>query len=136
MSKLLVIVGTIGGAIATALGGWDAGLETLLVFMAVDYISGLAAAIWHKSPKTPNGGLNSDVGLHGIIRKVMMLLAVLVGAQLDRVIGSDFVRDCVVVAFCANECLSIVENAGIMGVPMPKVIIEAIEVLKERSEKK
>lgn len=64
----------------------------------------------------------------------MSLLIVLVACRLDAVMGSSFVRDAVVIGFIANETLSIIENAGLMGVPIPKALARAVDILKQRSE--
>lgn len=129
------IIGLIGSFIASLFGGWDAALITLISFMAIDYITGLlVAGVFHKSQKTENGTLESLAGWKGLCRKGVTLLIVLVACRLDLVIGSSFIRDAVVIAFVANETISIVENAGLMGVPIPAVITSAIEVLKKRGE--
>lgn len=133
---ILSIIGAIGAFIANMFGGWDAALTTLLIFMAIDYLLGLiVAAVFHKSNKSENGALDSRASLKGLLKKGMILLIVLVAAQLDIVIGSNFIRDGVVIAFIANETISIIENAGIMGVPIPAVIINAIDILQRKSEK-
>lgn len=127
--------GVICSAVAQTFGGWDAGIATLMVFMAVDYITGLiCAGVFHKSPKTPNGALESRAGWKGLVRKCLTLVMVLVAAQLDRLIGSNFIRDAVVIGFAANEVISIVENVGLIGIPVPKVIVSAIEVLKRKED--
>lgn len=129
------VLGVIGSAIASFFGGWDAGLATLLIFMGLDYISGLiVAGVFKNSPKTDTGSLESKAGWKGLCRKCMTLIFVLVGCRLDLVMGSNFIRDAVVIAFIANETISIVENAGLMGVPIPSVIVKAIEVLKKKAE--
>lgn len=128
-------IGVVGSFIASCFGGWDAALITLIIFMGADYITGLiVAGVFHKSQKTKNGALESRAGWKGLCRKGVSLLIVLVAARLDVVMGSDFIRDAVVIAFIANETISIVENAGLMGVPIPAVITKAIEILKDRSE--
>ena len=130
-----VAVGALGGVIASLFGGWDAALQTLIICMAVDYITGLiVAGVFHASPKTKTGTLESRAGWKGLCRKGMSLLIVLVACQLDAVMGSSFVRDAVVIGFIANETLSIIENAGLMGVPIPKVLARAVDILKQRSE--
>lgn len=65
----------------------------------------------------------------------MSLLVVLVACRLDAIIGSSFIRDATVIAFVCNETISIIENAGLMGVPVPKVLVEAVDVLRQRAEK-
>lgn len=129
-------IGVIGSVIASLFGGWDNGLITLLIFMAIDYISGLVVAgVFHKSKKSQTGTLESKAGWKGLCRKCMTLLFVLIAHQLDVVIGSNYIRDAVVIAFIANETISIVENAGLMGVPLPAVITKAIDILTSKSNK-
>ena len=128
-------IGVVGGFIASLFGGWDAALVTLIIFMGVDYLTGLiVAGVFHNSEKTETGTLESRAGWKGLCRKGVSLLVVLVACRLDLVIGSNFIRDSVVIAFIANETLSIVENAGLMGVPIPAVIVKAIDVLKKKAE--
>lgn len=127
--------GLLGSGIASLFGGWDTALVTLVWFMAIDYITGmLVAGVFHKSPKTLGGGLESRAGWKGLIRKGVTLLVVLVATRLDMLIGDkSFIRDAVVIAFIVNETMSIIENLGLMGIPVPKVLTRAIEVLKEKS---
>lgn len=133
---LLFFTGIIGGWIASYLGGWDTALQTLVLFMALDYITGLmVAGIFHKSKKTPGGGLESRAGFKGLCRKGVVLLIVLVACRLDIMAGTDFIRDACVIAFVTNEALSIIENAGLMGVPVPEVITKGIEILKSKEPK-
>jgi toxin secretion/phage lysis holin len=128
-------VGAVGSAIASYFGGWDAALTTLLIFMGIDYLTGLiVAGVFHKSQKTKSGSLESRAGWKGLCRKGVTLLIVLVACRLDLLTGSSFIRDAVVIAFVVNETLSIIENAGLMGVPIPAVIVKAIEILKKKSE--
>ena len=132
---LCTIVGTVGGFIASLFGGWDTALATLLIFMAVDYVTGLiVAGVFHKSQKTENGALESRAGWKGLCRKGTSLLVVLVAYRLDLVIGSNFVKDATIIAFIANETISIIENAGLMGAPIPAVIVKAIDVLKQKAD--
>ncbi|MFG6369231.1 MAG: phage holin family protein [Lachnospiraceae bacterium] len=133
--KVLSIIGVIGSLISSLFGGFDAALVTLLIFMGIDYITGLiVAGVFHASKKTQNGALESRAGWKGLCRKGVALLIVLVACRLDLIMGSNFIRDAVVIAFIANETISIIENAGLMGVPIPSVIVRAIEVLKQKSE--
>jgi len=132
---ICTIIGVIGGAIASLFGGWDAALITLVIFMGIDYITGLVVAgVFHNSRKTESGALESRAGFKGLCRKGVTLLIVLVACRLDMLINSNFVRDAVVIAFCANEAISIIENAGLMGVPIPSVLVKAIEVLRRKGE--
>ena len=125
--------GVIGSAICWAFGGWDAAMAALLVCIAVDYVSGsIVALVFHKSNKTESGAYNSAYGLKGLCKKCLMLLFVLVAVQIDRVLGADYVRDAVCIGFSVNEILSIIENLGLAGIPMPEAIIKALEQLQKK----
>ena len=128
-------IGVVGSFIASMFGGWDAALATLVIFMAIDYVTGLiVAGVFHNSGKTENGALESRAGWKGLCRKGVSLLVVLVACRLDLITGTNFIRDAVVIAFVANETISIVENAGLMGINIPPAITAAIEVLKKKSD--
>lgn len=130
----IAAVGAIGAFISTAFGGWPWGLSVLCVFMAIDYITGLiVAAVFKRSPKTETGSLESHVAFKGVVRKIFMLVMVLIGAMLDRYIGCNYIRDAVIIAFLTNELISLTENAGLMGVPIPKKLKKAIEILKDKA---
>ena len=134
-SWFTTLIGVIGGFIASLFGGWDAALVTLIIFMAIDYITGLiVAGVFHNSEKTANGALESRAGWKGLCRKGVTLLVVLVACRLDLVMGSNSIRDAVIIAFVANETISIIENAGLMGIPIPAAIMRAIEILKNKAE--
>lgn len=128
-------VGVAGGFIASLFGGWDAALTTLLIFMGVDYVTGLiVAGVFHRSQKSTDGALESRAGWKGLCRKGTTLLVVLVACRLDLVTGSTFIRDTAIIAFIANETISIIENTGLMGVPIPAVVAKAIDLLKQKAE--
>jgi len=128
-------IGAVGSGIAALFGGWDTGLVSLLIFMALDYVSGLVVAgVFHKSNKTDTGSLESKAGWKGLCRKCMTLVFVLVAYRLDLVIGTNYIRDAVIIAFLANELISLVENAGLMGIPLPAAITKAIDILQKKSE--
>lgn len=130
---LISIVGIIGSAIASAFGGWTTGLTTLVIFMAIDYVTGLiVAGVFHKSTKTETGTLESRAGFKGLCRKGAMLLIVLVACRLDLTLSTTYIKDAVIIAFMANEAISIIENAGLMGVPMNDTIKNAIDVLQKK----
>ena len=130
---LISIIGVIGSAIASAFGGWTTGLTTLVIFMAIDYVTGLiVAGVFHKSTKTETGTLESRAGFKGLCRKGAMLLVVLVGYRLDLAVGTAYIKDAVIIAFMANEAISIIENAGLMGVPMNDTLKNAIDVLQKK----
>lgn len=132
---LCMVVGTVGSFIASLFGGWDTGIGTLVLFMVIDFLSGLAVAgIFKRSAKTETGALESKAGFKGLCRKCMTLLFVLIAYRLDLAIGTNYIRDMVIIGFMANELISIVENAGLMGLPLPAALIKAIDVLKKKAE--
>ena len=132
---LYSVIGAVGGFVAMAFGGWSEALITLIVFMAVDYVTGLAVAgIFKKSKKSENGALESRAGFKGLCRKGVALLIVLVAVRLDIIMHTTYIKDAVIIAFVANESISIIENAGLMGVPVPSIIAKAIDVLRKDSE--
>jgi len=131
--SICTVLGMVGAAIAGAFGGWDAALMALVVCICIDYISGtIVALVFHNSNKSESGAYNSSYGLKGLCRKGLMLLFVLVAVQLDRLLGADYVRDAVCIGFCSNEVLSIVENLGLAGVPMPDAVVKALEQLQKK----
>lgn len=128
------IIGLIGGAFTTLFGGWTAGMITLSIFMGIDYLSGLVVAgVFQKSNKSESGALESRAGFKGLCRKCMILLFVLIAYRLDLMMGTNYIRDAVVITFSINEVLSIAENAALMGIPLPKVILKALDVLKQKA---
>ena len=128
-------MGTVGAAIADLFGGWNASLTTLIIFMIIDYVSGLiVAGVFKASTKTESGALESNAGWKGLFKKGMTLLLVLIAYRLDLAIGTNYIRDAVCIGFIANESISIIENAGLMGIPIPAAVTKAIDVLRNKSE--
>jgi len=134
-SEICITIGIIGGAITSALGGWDALLKALVIFIFIDYVTGLiVAGVFHASKKSETGALESRASMKGLFRKMGILLAVWMSVQLDLVIGTDFVRNTVIISFLASEGISIVENLGLMGLPMPAILVNALDVLRKKAE--
>lgn len=132
---LSTIGGLFGGVIAMAFGGWSEGLTTLLILMIVDYLSGLVVAgLFQASPKTETGGLESRAGWKGLARKVATLLIVMVAYRIDVALGTNYLMTAAVIGFIMNELISLVENAGLMGIPMPKAITKAIDILTTKAD--
>lgn len=129
------MAGIVGGFIAKLYGGWSMDLTSLCIVMAVDFVMGLAVAgIFKKSKKSESGALRSDVGWKGLVKKSATLAIVLVAHRLDLSIGTEYIKTTVIIGFIANETISIIENAGLMGLPMPSAITNAIEILKSKGE--
>ena len=112
------IIAAAGSFLAAQFGGWDAALETLVCFMAIDWITGgvLLPVVFKKSPKSENGTLESRAGWKGLCRKGMMLFFVLIAEKLDQLTQTNYLRDAVCIGFILNEAVSILENAGLMEV--------------------
>lgn len=132
---IVTALGIAGAGISSLFGGFDMGLKILVVFMIIDYITGLiVAGVFKNSPKSETGALESKAGWKGLCRKGVTLLIVLVATQLDRYTGLNIIRDAAVIAFMSNETISVVENAGLMGIPIPNAITQAIDMLKKKGE--
>lgn len=132
---LCTAIGGIGSIVAAWLGGWSSSLATLIIFMGADYVSGiLVAGVFKKSTKTETGGLNSSVGWMGICKKIMILVFVLVGYRIDLFMEINYVKNAVIISFLANELISLTENAGLMGLPVPQPILRAIDVLTKKGD--
>lgn len=122
------IINAFGGGLLSGisyiLGGWDIAIQTLLLVMALDYITGVCKAIKQKK-------LNSKTGLLGFMKKFGYLVIVALSVVVDHLTGdTGAVRTVVIYFFVANDGLSIMENWGAIGLPMPKKLIELLEQLK------
>jgi len=120
--------------IVNALGGWDNLILTLILFMAIDYFLGILTAFFNKSLKSENGGLSSHASFIGIFKKFAILLLVMIGFRFDILLEVNFIRDSVIIGFIINETISIIENAALMGIPIPRVLKNAIDILKSKTE--
>ena len=133
---LLSVLAAIGGFLSWLLGGFDYAIIVLLSVIVIDYLVGtLGCIVFKTSTKTSSGGYSSSVGFKGLVKKACILLAVAVGNIVDGQLGSNFIRDSICTFFITNEIISIIENIGLMGIPLPKVIVNALEVLKSKEDK-
>ena len=120
------------GTVLTYFMGWDDAVEALLVLMVLDYITGMLAAYIN-----PNLRLNSERGLRGICKKIMILMLVVVGHELEKAVGIPAVQSVVVWFFIGNEGLSIIENSAKAGIPVPQKLRATLEQLSaEKGVKK
>lgn len=132
---LTACVGALGGWLSWLYGGFSDAMLVLVVFMALDYATGLiVAGVFHKSSKSESGALESKAGWKGLCRKGVTLMIVMMAALLDRVLGTSYIKDAVIVGYIFNEGLSILENAALMGVPYPKALKSALDLLNKKSE--
>lgn len=128
---ILMATGVAGAAIAHLFGGWNGAMTTLVILMFIDYVTGLiVAGVFHASPKSSGGALSSAVGFKGLCRKFVILLIVVVACRVDLLLDTNIIRDATCIGFCVNELVSIAENAGLMGIPLPRKLMEAIDILK------
>ena len=131
--KIFILSGVacVGAAITSLVGGWNGAMTTLVILMFIDYVTGIiVAGVFHASPKSSGGALSSAVGFKGICRKFVILLIVVVACRVDLLLDTNIIRDATCIGFCVNELVSITENAGLMGIPLPRKLVEAIEVLR------
>lgn len=129
ISSLAAVFGAVGSYL---FGGWDSAIQTLFVFVVIDYLTGVLAS-------GKQGELSSKAGLKGIGRKCMIFMFVTMGHMADLHLSdghAHLFRDGVITFFIANEALSITENAGKMGVPIPEPIRRAVEIFKEKGGNK
>ena len=131
MDNIIKIAVGLGGGLASFLfGGWSALLQTLVLFIALDYVVGVMVAGYH-------GKLNSKVGFKGIAKKVLILLLVAVAHRIDLLLGDgSLIRDSVIFFYLANELLSILESVGKTNLPIPNVLRKAVETLNSKGEDK
>jgi toxin secretion/phage lysis holin len=119
----------IGGATVSFLGGWDMMLKILVLFVVLDYFTGLIAAWYQKT-------LNSQVGFRGIAKKVLLFVPIAVGYCLDQLLGTDMLRSLAVCGYIVNEGVSIFENLGKCDVWVPKALKDALEQLRRKGDVK
>lgn len=126
----------IGGAIISTLyGGWSSAMTTLVIFMGIDYLTGIiCAVIFKKSKKSDGGGLESGAAWKGLCKKCVTLLLVLMAYRLDIEAKTTFIKDAVCIAFIVSEGISILENAVLMGLIIPKPLRDALDLLKSKSD--
>ncbi len=109
----------------------------LFIFMLIDFLSGLILAIVFKnSKKTENGKLSSRAGIIGLSKKIFILFLVALSTQLDIVLETSFIRDGTIIGFISMEGISIIENASLAGLPIPKIIKNALEIINKKDNDK
>lgn len=115
--------------IAYLLGGYDMGIETLLIMISTDYITGIMKAILQKN-------LNSYIGWRGLMKKCGILLTIIVAVQIERITKQpETIHNLVAFAFVVNEGVSVLENLIDIGVPVPDFLVKFLKKMKDDSEK-
>lgn len=111
------------------LGGIDIALKSLLIIICIDYLTGVLSAIYNKK-------LNSKIGFKGILKKFSYFCIIALSVIIDEVLGqTGVIRSLVIYFFVANDGISILENVGEMGIPLPQKLVEVLEQLKNKSNK-
>lgn len=130
MEEYFKCLAGVGGAAASFLwGGWSMTLTTMFILVAVDYVTGVLAATIEKK-------LSSSAGMRGITRKILIFAIISIAHLVDQMIGTEhMIRDGTIFFYAANEILSILENCGRLGIPVPPKIREAIKLLHEKEKK-
>lgn len=132
MGIFVTVFASLGGILGFMVGGVDTTVRVFLIVMALDYFTGImVAGVFHNSSKTNTGSLSSSVGWKGLVKKIISFICVILAYQIDTILETEVVREGVLFAFIANETVSILENAGLMGIPFPDIITNAIDVLKK-----
>jgi len=139
-SKIIEFLAACLGAVASFFMGLPPIIWVLISVMTLDYITGIICGIMGKSEKTPNGGLSSSEAFKGLLRKMLIILVVLLAALLDRAVqvsaGIEFeaVAGATCLWFIASEGMSIIENAAKIGVPIPKILMNALELFRSKGD--
>jgi len=125
---LNTMTGIIGSVVTFAFGEWSQLLTFFLVAITIDYITGIAASL------REGQGLNSNTGFWGIARKVLMLFIIMLGHQMDLLLGTEMIMAGAIYFYLANELISITENYGRLGLPLPQKIRDMIQILKQKDK--
>lgn len=126
--------GVAGGIVSAVIGSWDLALETLAIIMLLDYITGLiVAGVFHKSPKSEGGALDSKAAFKGLVKKALIVIIVVAFHQADKLTGKSFFRDGVCWVFFIAELISVVENVGLVY-PLPTFIMKALDWFRDKGE--
>ena len=134
------LLAAIGGAIASFFCGLPPIIWVLIAVMTIDYITGIICGLMGKSPNTENGGVSSKMAFRGLLKKALIILVVLLAALLDKAVsmGTGAAFEAVAGATClwfvASEGLSVLENAAAMGVPIPKILLKALEIMRKQGQ--
>lgn len=123
VNSIFAIIGTV---IAKALGGWDMALKVLVAMVVLDYITGITLAIFEKK-------LSSEIGFKGLFKKMMIFALVYVAVLADQATNTDIIRTITIMFYIANEGISVLENAGKLGVPYPARLKNILTQLKSKS---
>ena len=134
------VLAAIGGAVVSFFTGLPPIIWVLLAVMTIDFITGVICGLMGKSKKTETGGISSNAAFKGLMKKMLIILVVLLAALLDKAVsmGTGISFEAVAGATClwfiASEGFSIVENVASMGVPVPKILLQALEIMRSKGD--
>ena len=140
MKKFTEVLAAIGGAIASFFMTMPPLVWILIAVMSIDYVTGIICAFMGKSKKTETGGLSSGAAWLGLMKKMLIVLVVLLAALLDKAVstGAGIQFEAVMGATClwfiASEGFSILENVASMGIPVPKILLKVLEIMREKAD--
>lgn len=133
--RFITVMAGVGSALAYFVGGVDTLFSILCLLLIIDFLSGvIVAGVFHNSVKTESGKLNSAISFKGLCKKCYVLVLVGTSHLLDVALGTNFIRGGVILAFISNETISIIENATLMGIPIPNALKKALDVLKQTED--
>lgn len=138
MKRIAEWLSAAGGAVLAFFTGLPVIIWILIGVMTLDYITGIMCGCMGRSPKTETGGLSSKAAFEGLLKKVLILMVVGLAALVDRAISMTAEIEFVAVTgacclwFIASEGMSVLENAAAMGVPIPKILLQALELFKDK----
>lgn len=133
IDKIKIIFSAIVSGIAGLFGGWTLGLTCVLWCMFIDFSMGVInATVFKTSLKTDSGRLSSNEIFKGLLKKCVLLSFIILGYQIDRAFSFTYVKDALCIAVTIGELTSIIENAKLMGVKVPEVLSDLVDVLSSK----
>ncbi len=136
INGVLKWIGAAAGAAIGWFGGWSPILTALIVFLSMDYFTGLIVAWRGRSPKTETGGLSSKAAFDGLLKKMFILLVVFMATVMDKAIGTEHMmfQSAVICYYIASEGLSLLENIALLDVPIPDTMRKALEIFRKKGD--
>lgn len=131
---LALCMGFLASTLNSLIGGLDMPFTTLFIFMIADYVTGcICALVFKKSPKTKDGAVSSNQYIKGLFKKLGIIIYVIISTRLDIMLNINYVRTAVIISFVIGETISIIENLGLMGLPMPDIIKKSLTLLNKKA---
>lgn len=133
---IMMVFGFAGSGIIEQMGGWSIPLQLFFWCIVLDYMGGLiVAGVFHNSPKTKNGKLSSKAIFQGIVKKFMYICIIILGRQIDLTLGVNYIMNGLTLGFITLDLTSIIENIGLMGIKLPPILSNSLELLNKLNSK-